>query len=424
MPNYHLRVSHFSRSAGQSATAAVAYRGGLRLVDDRTGVIHDYTRKQGILHSELVLPANDDMGFRDRPPAPADRAAFWNEVERHHKRGDAVTAREVEVSLPAELDAAGRKALALQLARSLADEYGVAADVSLHAPREVTDRMLQVNPKQHVVEEDGRRHNGNWHAHIVLTACSVTPGLDGVQLGKKVAELDPVHCQRHKVDNVAERFRERWADMQNQALERAGIEARVDHRTLEAQGVDRAPTVHLGPAAAGYTRRTGQPSRIALEQAQQATERLRQAQIAGQELRQANQAVIDLETALSAALAEREQQRAAGTRQAQVEAFQARLRDMVKTTGKPLVKAEGPAKRYSGQAVLVERPLGVIVIDHGRDLVGVRGVELGHIEQGKHVVASSDQAGRWSVELHPRQVELDRRSQGLPGAPKGPERGR
>lgn len=420
MPNYHLRVSHFSRSAGQSATAAVAYRGGLRLVDDRTGEVHDYTRKKGVLHSELVLPAIDHFGLRDYLPPLSDRAAFWNEVERHHKRGDAVTAREVEVSLPADLDAAGRKALALQLARSLADEYGVAADVSLHAPREVTDRMLQINPKQHAVEKDGQRHNGNWHAHIVLTACSVTPGLDSFQLGKKVPELDPVHCQRHKVENVAERFRERWADMQNQALECAGIEARVDHRTLKAQGVERAPTVHLGPAAAGYTRRTGQPSRIALEQTQQATERLRQAQIAGEELRRLNQSIIDVETALSAALAERDRQRAASTKLAKAKVVHAKLQDMVQRTGKDLVKAEGPAKRYSGQAVLVERPFGFLVIDHGDRLVGIHGANMDHIEQGKHVVASSDDAGRWHVELHPRQIEFDRRVQVTPSP--GPER--
>lgn len=422
MPSYHLTVSHFSRSKGQSATAAIAYRGGLRVVDERTGEIHDYTRKKGIVHSELVMPSTDHFGLRDTLPPPEDRAAFWNEVELHHPRGDAVTAREVQVSLPAELDQAGRQALARKLAGALADEYGVAADVSLHAPRVVTDHMLQVNPKQHFVvdPQTGERHNGNWHAHIVLTACSVKPvGIGTFELGKKVPELDAVHCQRHKVTNVAERFRERWADMQNEALERAGIEARVDHRSLADQGIEREPTVHLGPAAAGYTRRTGQRSRIEREQAERATERLRQAQIAGAELRQARQNVIDLETALNAALAEREKERAAAAKQAQVEAFQARLRDMVKSTGKELVKAEGPAKRYSGQAVLVEPPLGVLIIDHGRSLVGVQGVELGHIKQGKQVVASSDQAGRWSVELHPRQLELDRRSE-APQRPRGP----
>lgn len=418
MPSYHLTVSHFSRAKGQSSTAAIAYRGGLRVVDERTGEVHDYTRKQGIVHSELVMPAHEFGGLRDRPE-PGDRAAFWNEVELHHKRGDATTAREVQVSLPAELDQAGRQALALRLAKSLADEYGVAADVSLHAPRVVTDHMLKVNPKQHFVvdQETGERHNGNWHAHIVLSACSVSPDL---KLGKKVPELDAVHCQRHKVPNVAERFRERWADMQNEALERAHVLERVDHRSLADQGIEREPTVHLGPAAAGYTRRTGQQSRIEREQAERATERLRLAQLAGAELRQARQNVIDLETALNAALAEREKERAAAAKQAQVEAFQARLRDMVKSTGKELVKAEGPAKRYSGQAVLVEPPLGVLIIDHGRSLVGVQGVELANIEQGKQVVASSDQAGRWSVELHPRQVELDRRLQARSSPSRGP----
>lgn len=415
MPSYHLTVSHFSRAKGQSSTAAIAYRGGLRVVDERTGEVHDYTRKQGIVHSELVMPAHDFGGVRDRPE-PGDRAAFWNAVEAKHPRHDAITAREVQVSLPAELDQAGRQALAVRLARSLADEYGVAADVSLHAPRVVTDHMLKVNPKQHFVvdPETGERHNGNWHAHIVLSACSVSPDR---KLGKKVPELDAVHCQRHKVPNVAERFRERWADMQNEALERAGIEARVDHRSLADQGIEREPTVHLGPAAAGYTRRTGQQSRIALEQAERANERLRMAQIAGAELRQARQNVIDLETALTAALAEREQERAAATRQAQVDAFTARLAQLQYSAGKPLSSPQGPGKQYSGQAVLVERPVGVLVIDHGRELVaiGAGTAALAKIEEGKQVVARSDHAGLWSVELHPRQVELDRRAQGRPG---------
>lgn len=412
MPSYHLTVSHFSRSAGQSATAAVAYRGAVRVVDERTGEIHDYTRKQGVLHSELVMPAHEFGGVRDRPE-PVDRATFWNEVELHHKRGDATTAREVQVSLPAELDQAGRQALAVRLARSLADEYGVAADVSLHAPRVVTDYMLKVNPKQHFVvdQETGERHNGNWHAHIVLSACSVSPDR---KLGKKVPELDAVHCQRNKVPNVAERFRERWADMQNEALERAGIEARVDHRSLADQGIEREPTVHLGPAAAGYTRRTGQQSRIEREQAERATERLRQAQIAGAELRLARQNVIDLETALNVALAEREKERVSNTKQVQVEAFQTKLRELVKTSGKEFLKPDGPAKRYSGYAVLVEPPLGVIVIDHGHSLIGIRGAELAHIKQGKEVVATSDEAGHWRVELHPRQVKLDRLFEGQP----------
>ena len=241
---YHLSAKPISRASGRSATGAAAYRAGEKIVDERTGEVHDYTRKGGVLHSELVLPGGEN----------ADRAEFWNRIEAHHKRGDAVLAREVEVSLPTELEKDQRQALAVGYAGELADRYGVAADVALHAPRTITDRDLEKNPGQYheTDPETGRRHNGNWHAHITLSACHVQP--DGT-LGKKAVELDPIHCQRHKLENMADRERVRWAELANAALERHGHEARVDHRSLEAQGVEREPMQHKGPAIAGIERR-------------------------------------------------------------------------------------------------------------------------------------------------------------------------
>jgi hypothetical protein len=171
---YHLSAKTVSRSAGRSATAAAAYRAGAKIADERTGEVHDYTKKGGVLHTELILPNGET----------ADRSAFWNRIEKHHKRGDAVLAREVEVSLPAELTKEQRQALAVGFARELADRYRVAADVALHAPRTLTSRDLKNNPDQYqeTDPETGRKHNGNWHAHILLSACHVSP--DGT-LGKK-----------------------------------------------------------------------------------------------------------------------------------------------------------------------------------------------------------------------------------------------
>ncbi len=190
----------------------------------RTGEIHDFTKKQGVLHSELVTPTGCEREF--------SRAELWNEVESHHKRGDAVVAREVIVALPAALDEESRKQVTLDFAKRLVDAYGVIADVALHEPSK---------------EGDDR----NFHAHILLTACSV--GLDG-KLGKKAAELDPIHCKRHDIENAAERFRPVWQDMVNDKFKEQNIEARVDHRTLKAQGIDREPTVHVGPAVTAIVR--------------------------------------------------------------------------------------------------------------------------------------------------------------------------
>ena len=146
MAVYHFSAKTVSRSAGRSSTAAAAYRAAARIVDERTGEIHDYTRKGGVVDSLVVLPSGGTM----------NRAELWNKVEAHHKRGDATVAREFVVALPAELDAAQRQELARTYARQLADRYGVGVDLNIHAPGK---------------EGDQRNH----HAHILLTACYCGP---------------------------------------------------------------------------------------------------------------------------------------------------------------------------------------------------------------------------------------------------------
>jgi hypothetical protein len=269
MAVYHFSAKTVSRSAGRSSTAAAAYRSGERIVDERTGEIHDYTRKGGVVDSLVVLPQGGTM----------NRAELWNKVEAHHKRGDATVAREFVVALPAELDAAQRQELARTYARELADRYGVGVDLNVHAPGK---------------EGDQRNH----HAHILLTACYCGP--TGV-LGKKAVELDPIHCQRQKLPNVVEVERERWESIANQALEKAGQEVRIDHRSLEAQGItDRLPGVHLGPTATAIER-SGRESDIARRAREQADEFMAdmQAQVALQ--RAAEKDVAELEAQLAQA---------------------------------------------------------------------------------------------------------------------------
>jgi ATP-dependent exoDNAse (exonuclease V) alpha subunit len=251
MAIYHLSAQPIGRSAGRSTTAASAYRAGEKIIDQRTGEIHDYRKKQGVLHTEMILPGGGTV----------NRAEFWNRLEAHHKRGDAVLAREVEVSLPAELSADERRALATRFARELCDRHGVAADVALHAPRTVTDRDLEKKPDLYfeIDPATGRRHNGNWHSHIMLSACYVSAS---GELGKKAVELDPIHCQRAKIGNAVDWARSRWAALANEALERAGHSARIDHRSHAERGISEAPSVHLGPAAAGFERRTGVDSQV------------------------------------------------------------------------------------------------------------------------------------------------------------------
>lgn len=273
---FHMSVKAIGRGAGRSATGAAAYRSAERIVDARTGEVHDYTRKAGVLATALVLPGG----------AKPDRSEFWNGVEQHHKRGDAVLAREFTLALPAELPDTARERLAFDYGRELADRYGVAVDVALHEPDKEGDQR-------------------NYHAHVLMSACHVTA--DGT-LGKKAVELDPIHCQRAKLENFAERERPRWAALHNERMAEHGRAERIDHRSLEAQGIDREPQQHLGVAAMGYERRTGQSSVLRLAFEQEATERLARAKALGEQQRrdaaQAQRGVILTLTDARAALAE------------------------------------------------------------------------------------------------------------------------
>ena len=296
MAIYHLSVKTISRSAGRSATAAAAYRAGVEITDERTGEIHDYTRKGGVESAELVLPAG-------APEWAADRAALWNAAEQAETRKNSTVAREFEIALPEELSPAERARLARDFARELVERHGCAADVCIHAPGK---------------DGDDRNH----HAHILLTTRRLGP--EG--LTEKTRELD----DQKTGPQIVTQWRERFAALTNERLRENGIEARVDHRTLEAQGIEREPTRHLGPAATGYERRTGEPSRKRMDFEQEAAERLARAREAGELERQrkeADRSIIDLSGDLEAAKRERaERQRLERMSSRELAAEIARLR--------------------------------------------------------------------------------------------------
>lgn len=262
MAIYHLSMGEIGRSAGRSSTAAAAYRAGERIIDERTGEEHDYRRKRGIAREDnaLFLPGGERV---------ENRAAFWNKVETHHTREKAIVAREIEVSLPHELTPDQRRELAHAYGRELADRYGVAADVCIHAPGPTGD-------------------NRNHHAHILLTACACD---ESGKLGKKVEQLDPIHQARRKLDTAADTERPRWAQLANEHLEKAGHDARIDHRSNADRGIMDPAGEHMGPTATGIERK-GQRSRrgeeIANRQAEHQEQRHQGAQLQDQ-IQQADQ---------------------------------------------------------------------------------------------------------------------------------------
>ena len=235
MASYHLAVKTVKRSAGRSATAAAAYRSGGVIVCEREGRVHDYSRKQGIEDAFILAP-------EEAPDWARDRSALWNAAEAAEVRVNAVVAREWELALPAEIGVEARREIAGAFAQALVDRYGVAADVAIHAPHR---------------EGDDRNH----HAHVLTTTRVV--GADG--FGKKTRVLDAAQTGGPQIAAM----RGVWAGLQNDALERAGAEERVDHRSLEAQReaaelrgdlvaaeeLTRAPEVKLGPAVNAMERR-------------------------------------------------------------------------------------------------------------------------------------------------------------------------
>lgn len=238
MAIFHLSArAPIARAAGRSATAAAAYRAGTVIRDSRTGLTFDYRRKRGVLDARIHLPGGRHW---------ADRAGFWNGVEEHHRRRDAVVAREVVVALPAELDTDARAQLACDFAQEIADEFGVAVDCALHAPSR---------------DGDDRNH----HAHLLFTACSV--GVDGA-LGKKVERLDPIACRRSSTPDSVSWLRPRWEHLVNAALAGGGSTERVDHRSHRARGIARHPTVHVGKKSVTARGRTGLNSRLRNKNAQ------------------------------------------------------------------------------------------------------------------------------------------------------------
>jgi hypothetical protein len=287
---YHLSVKPVSRGGGRSATAASAYRAAELVHDQTTGETFDYTRKRGVEHAEIVLPA--EAAKRDINWA-RDREALWNEAERAENRSNSRVAREYEIALPHELTKAQRLELVRGFAAEIADRHGVAVDFAIHAPHR---------------EGDERNH----HAHLLATTRVIEPGglgekstIEWSDTNRRKAELEPARKE-------IEAIRERWAVLANEKLLEHGHEIRIDHRSLEAQGIEREPTTHLGPAVSGMERRgieTEVGKRLdaqALEAAQQRLEKAAELGKVERESRELTASIIDVSGNLEGAKRERD----------------------------------------------------------------------------------------------------------------------
>ena len=242
MAIYHCSIKIIGRSDGKSAVASSAYRSGEKLMDDRTGLIHDFTKKRGVVFTEVSLPAH-------APPEYADRNVLWNAVEKAEKKSNAQLAREIEVALPKELS---KKCQIEIVRRYVQDNFvsvGMCADWALH---DKTDG----NPHAHIMlTMRGIKPDGSWAAkekkiyaldeegnRIPL----IDPATGEQKLGKRNEKLwkritvEPNDWNGH---SKAEIWRKSWADICNEYL---SLEQQIDHRSYKRQELDLEPTIHEG----------------------------------------------------------------------------------------------------------------------------------------------------------------------------------
>ena len=204
---YHLSAKIVSRAQGQSVVASAAYRAADHLQDQRIGKTFDYSHKRGVEHAEILAPEG----------APAwvfDRQQLWNAVEAVERRKDAQLARELEIALPVALTRQEQIALVRDYAQRTFVSQGMVVDVAVH-----------------------RDNEENPHAHLLMT----TRGLSGDGFGRKQRAWN----ERSQLLS----WWEKWAETANEHLLLAGHEIRIDHRSLEAQGLDLAPGRKIGISA-------------------------------------------------------------------------------------------------------------------------------------------------------------------------------
>ncbi len=212
MAIYHHSASVVKRSGGKSAVAGAAYRAGEKIEDLRTGLTYDYTKKTGVDHSEIITPAMPIVNNEWL----TNRAELWNRVEASEKRHDSQLAREINIAIPVELNQDTQIALVREYVKTNYVNRGMVADVNFH-----------------------NLNSNNPHVHIMLTMRDLIIADGQVQFGNKNRDWNS--------KDLLIKQRQSWEILTNQYLTEAGYDnIRIDCRSLEEQGIERIPQIHLG----------------------------------------------------------------------------------------------------------------------------------------------------------------------------------
>jgi len=238
MSNFHIHLKSIGRADGRSATGAIAYRAGEKILDSRTGNEFDYTKKKGVEHSQIFFPNNE----KNSRPDLYDRSKLWNEIEKSEKKSNALVAHELEFSIPHELNAKQRKAMVDEFCKELAERHGVVVDASIHAP--------------HGKNADKR----NYHAHVMFS----TRRFENGEFGQKAREFNKLPHAKSEIKKELEKGREDFSlrldgeknaatlwravyeKIGNKFLVEAGFDPSLDRRSYLERGIDKQPTIHEG----------------------------------------------------------------------------------------------------------------------------------------------------------------------------------
>ena len=241
MPCPHFDVKIIQRSKRQSAVASAAYQSGERLFSEYDQKQKYYSHKSEIVHTEIMLPPH-------APPEYADRNTLWNAAEAIEKQWNSQLARRFVLAIPRELPRSQYADLIRDYCREFFVSKGMIADFAIHD-----------------------KGDGNPHAHILLTMRAMDETGKWLPKSRKVYDLDENgerirlasgRWKSHKEDTVdwndqkyAEIWRQGWADTANRYLEAIGSPERLDLRSYARQGIDKIPTVHMGPAVSQMEKR-------------------------------------------------------------------------------------------------------------------------------------------------------------------------
>lgn len=254
MAIFHMNISVISRGKGRSAVGASAYRAGEKITNEYDGITHDYTNKKGIEYTEVILPENAPKAFKDRK-------ILWNEVEKIEKSSKAQLSREVEIALPKELSLEENINLLKEYVLENFVKSGMCADIAVHDKKD-----------------------GNPHAHIMLTMRPIQENGEWGGKSKKEYTLDKdgkkiydkkkktYKCKTIKATNWDEKetlgkWRENWAIKVNERLLANNIQEKISHLSLEEQGIERIPQIHIGPTAAAIEKNGSSSDRATMNRA-------------------------------------------------------------------------------------------------------------------------------------------------------------